>query len=132
MTESAGQYQSGECPLPNQLDAATTIEIIIAFIAVLATLAQAWTAWKQYRENKTLPVVNLSSEWRILRALVNEDDGRKLNVYRGSDFYKKAILSLLDKNLIYEDDLGKLFLTAKGKQVVKKHLREFLKKRVSR
>jgi hypothetical protein len=105
---------------------ATTIGTIIAIIGLLAALAQAWIAWKEYRESKTLPVVNLSSEWRILRALINEDNGRKLEIYQASEFYKKAIQTLLNKNLIYSDEVGKFFLTPLGRQVVKKHLKKFI------
>ncbi len=76
---------------------------------------------KRFLEQKVVD----DRELRILRGLVGETNGRSLNDYRRSGFYRPALDSLLAKHLI-ENIHHKFHLTQLGTEVVTAHLRAIL------
>lgn len=104
------------------------IASIAGVVATLLAVFQTWISLQQYRDSKKLPVVTDKDELRILRALLTEVEGRGLNVYKNSSFYRPAFDSLLKQELIRHKG-DKYYLTQTGEAVVKKHIADFFKKK---
>lgn len=77
---------------------------------------------------KNLPVVADKDELRILRALITETEGRGLEIYKSSSFYRSALDSLNERGLIRQKG-DKYYLTETGEKVVRKHLAIALKRK---
>jgi repressor of nif and glnA expression len=104
------------------------IGVIIAVIGLLIAVIQTWISLRQYLESKSLPVVADKDELRILRALITETEGRGLEIYKSSSFYRSALDSLNERGLIRQKG-DKYYLTETGEKVVRKHLAIALKRK---
>ena len=62
--------------------------------------------------------------YRILRALLDEDEGRALNGYQNF-YYRNAFASVIDKGWVRKED-KRYYLTDKGKTELRSYLRRFL------
>jgi predicted transcriptional regulator len=104
------------------------IGAVVGIVATLIAVFQTWISLQQYRDSKKLPIITDKDELRILRALVTEIEGRDLNIYKNSSFYRPALDSLLNQELIRQKG-DKYYLTETGEAVVRKHLADFFKTR---
>ncbi|BAZ48521.1 hypothetical protein NIES4103_11290 [Nostoc sp. NIES-4103] len=104
------------------------IGAVVGIVAALIAVFQTWISFQQYKDSKRLPTVINKDELRILRALVTEVEGRSLNVYKNSSFYRPALDTLLNQELIRQKG-DKYYLTEVGEAVARKHLTDFFKTR---
>jgi hypothetical protein len=104
------------------------IGAVVAIIGLFVAVVQTWISIKQYLELNSLPTVTSKDELRILRALVTELEGRGLEIYKGSSFYRSALDSLKEQSLIRQKG-EKYYLTEVGEKIVRKHLTDFWKRK---
>jgi hypothetical protein len=104
------------------------IGVVVGIVGLFIAVVQTWISLKQYSESKNLPVVADGAELRILRALATEKQGRALELYKNSSFYRETLKSLENSGLI-QQKRGKYYLTEIGEKVVRKHLADFLKRK---
>jgi hypothetical protein len=105
------------------MDPTTTNALIAAASALGGSLITALATIYVNRPPKATIGQSLEGkrELRILRALIGEDGGRALNIYRKSDHYRPAVESL-DENGYIRRQKDQYFLTEKGMREVRAHL----------
>ena len=112
----------------NIADIFTIIGVIAAIIGTGIAGFQTWLAL----QDKKIPTIKDERVLIILRALVNEEQGRSLNIYKDNPFYRRVLKDLAeeneDKKLIIERG-DKYFLTEIGKKVVRKHLKDWMRQK---
>jgi hypothetical protein len=90
-------------------------------------ITQQETASIQEKAQQLLEQAIEDRELRVMRGLVGETQGRTLDIYQKSDFYRPAITSLLAKGLIRLRQQNNTYvLTDLGKAVMRQHMTKAL------